>query len=90
MVTEGAGPDREDWFGSYVGRVGALLAETARVNVELAAQWRERSLGADEWSVDTVTADMIEAWEQLTPLAGEGIELWLELVQRAVRPQEPT
>ena len=28
-----------------------------------------------------MTADVIEAWEQLTPLsAGRGLELWLELV----------
>ena len=35
--------------------------------------------------MDTVTADAIEAWEELTPLTGEGLELWIELVQRSLR-----
>jgi hypothetical protein len=52
----------------------------------LAEQWGARSLRGGEWTVDTMTADAIEAWEHLTPLAGRGLELWLELVQRALRP----
>jgi hypothetical protein len=47
-----------------------------------------RSLRGSEWTVDTMTADVIEAWEQLTPLAGRGLELWLELVQRTIRPRD--
>lgn len=81
--------DGGDWFTAYAGRVTELLEETARVNARLADHWRERSLADDEWSVDTVTADLIEAWELLTPLAGQGIELWLEAVQRAIRPGGP-
>ena len=34
--------------------------------------------------MDTITADLIESWEELTPLLGEGIELWLELVQKTI------
>lgn len=81
--------DGGDWLTGYAGRVTELLEEAARVNARLAGHWRERSLADDEWSLDTVTADLIEAWEHLTPLAGQGIELWLEAVQRAVRPRGP-
>jgi hypothetical protein len=80
--------DQGDWFEGYTGRVRDLLEETARVNTRLAGQWSARSLADDEWSIDTVTADLIEAWEHLTPLAGQGIELWLELVQQATRRRD--
>lgn len=83
MGAEATGSGQGDWFDDYAARVGELWAETARVNGELAERWRARSLADDDWSVDTVTADLIEAWEHLTPLAGSGIELWLELVQQA-------
>ena len=37
-----------------------------------------------EWTVDSVTADLIEVSEVITPLVGEAVELWLELVQRSL------
>jgi hypothetical protein len=42
-----------------------------------------------DWTVDTVTADVVEAWEELTPLMGEGLELWLEFVQRSLQAGRP-
>ena len=43
----------------------------------------------DDWTVDTVTADIVEAWEELTPLMGEGLELWLEFLQQSLRAGRP-
>jgi hypothetical protein len=80
--------DDGEWFSGYVGRVTELLEDAGNVNAELIQQWGARSLEGDEWTVDTMTADMIEAWEHLTPLAGRGLELWLELLQRAIRPED--
>jgi hypothetical protein len=80
---------QDDWLAGYVERVTELLGDAGRVNAQLAGQWGERSLHGGEWTVDTMTADAIEAWEHLTPLAGRGVELWLELVQRVIRPGEP-
>jgi hypothetical protein len=77
--------DDGEWFSGYVGRVTELLEDAGNVNAELIQQWGARSLQGDEWTVDTMTADAIEAWEHVTPLAGRGLELWLELLQRAIR-----
>jgi hypothetical protein len=74
------------WFAGYADRAANLLEDAIRVNIQLVRQWGDRSLGDDEWTVDTITADVIEAWEHLTPLAGRGLDLWLELVQKAIRP----
>jgi hypothetical protein len=60
--------------------VTELLEDAGQVNAELIQRWGARSLKGDDWTVDTMTADAIEAWEHLTPLAGRGLELWLELV----------
>jgi hypothetical protein len=79
---------QDDWFSGYAGRVTELLEDAGRVNAELARHWGARALDdRDEWTIDTVTADVIEAWEHLTPLADRGLELWLELVQRGMRPE---
>jgi hypothetical protein len=40
------------------------------------------SLEDGEWSVDTVTADVIADWEEMTPLLGRWLDLWLEAVQQ--------
>jgi hypothetical protein len=73
------------WLSEYTARANELFERGSRVGATVAARWGERSLRDDDWTVDTVTADLIEAWEELTPVVGEGIELWLELVQRALR-----
>ena len=78
--------DESTWLAGYLGRVAGLVEDAGRVNARLAGEWGDRSLRAPDWTVDTVTADVIEAWEHLTPLADRGLELWLELVQRAMRP----
>jgi hypothetical protein len=80
--------DEGAWLSGYVGRVTELLEDAGRVNADLARHWGTRALDdADEWTIDTVTADVIEAWEHLTPLADRGLELWLELLQQGVRPK---
>lgn len=79
-----------DWWASYLGRVTALAEEAARANAEIAERWGARSLTDDDWTVDTVTADVLEAWEHLTPLAGRSLDLWLEMVQQAIRPRGPS
>ena len=81
--------EQGEWFASYVGRVTELVGEAGRINAQVADQWATRSLGGEEWTVDTITGDVIETWEHLTPLAERGLELWLELVQRAIRPGDP-
>src|SRR5262245_32354599 len=78
--------DEGEWFAGYVGRVAALTEEALRLNAHLAGQWGARSLQDSEWTVDTLTADLIEAWDHLTPLAEQGLELWLEFVQQTKRP----
>jgi hypothetical protein len=80
--------DDGEWFSGYVGRVTELLEDAGQVNADLIQQWGARSLQGDEWTVDTMTAEVIDAWEHLTPLAGRGLELWLELVQRTIRPRD--
>jgi len=84
MVESGQGQS-EDWWAAYVGRATALAEEAARVNAGIAQKWAARSLADDDWTIDTVTADVIEAWEHVTPLAGAGIDLWLEMVQQGLR-----
>jgi hypothetical protein len=76
----------DGWLPGYVDRVAALVEDAGRANLALARGWAQRSLDDDEWTVDTLTGDVIEAWERLTPLAGRGLELGLELLQRAIQP----
>jgi hypothetical protein len=82
--------DQGEWLAAYVGRVASLVEDAGRLNVRLAGEWAARSLEDSEWTVDTLTADLIEAWDQLTPLAERGLDLWLELVQQAIRPGQPS
>jgi hypothetical protein len=79
-----------EWFTDYIGRVTALVEDAGRLNARLVGQWGARSLEDDEWTVDTLTADVIDAWEQVTPLAERGLELWLELVQKTIRSGGPS
>jgi len=81
----GTTDDQGEWLADYLGRVAGLVGDAGRVNARLAGEWGARSLDGDDWTVDTLTADMIEAWDHLTPLAERGLELWLELVQQAIR-----
>jgi hypothetical protein len=71
-------------LSDYLVRTTEFWERGARTSAALAAKWGERSLQEGEWTVDTVTADLIEAWEELTPMVGEGLDLWLELVQQSL------
>jgi hypothetical protein len=89
MAATGGADGGREWIVNYVERVRDLLADTARANGDLAQAWGERSLADEEWTAVSMTADAIDAWEQVTPLAGQGIDLWLELVQRSMPPLAP-
>ena len=41
-------------------------------------RWARRSVADGDWTVDTVTADIIAYWEEMTPLMGRWLDLWLE------------
>ena len=90
LAAVGSTDDQGEWFNGYVGRLAQLVEEAGRANAELVRRWGARSLQDDEWTVDTLTADVIEAWENLTPLAERGLELWLELVQQTMRAGGPS
>jgi hypothetical protein len=90
LVSVDSTDDQGEWYADYVGRLAALVEDAGRVNAGLVKQWGARALEDSEWTVDTLTADLIEAWDHLTPLAERGLELWLELVQRTIRPGGPS
>jgi hypothetical protein len=77
-------PGRGDWTADYIARATDFWRRAGDASSSTARTWGERSLQDGEWTADTVTADIVETWEALTPLMGEGIELWLELVQRTM------
>jgi hypothetical protein len=90
LAPVGSTNDQGEWYAGYADRVNALVEDAGRVNARLLSQWGARSLQDTEWTVDTLTADLIEAWDHLTPLAERGLELWLELIQQAIRPGDHT
>jgi hypothetical protein len=77
----GSGP----WLASYSARLAQTAEDTMRVGAAAADRWARRSLEDGEWSVDTMTADVIADWEEMTPLLGRWLDLWLEAVQRGIR-----
>lgn len=87
--TRGSGGTNEAWLGDYAAQAVDYWQRVATSSSQVAARWGERSLRDGEWTVDTVTADLIETWEELTPLMGEGLELWLQLVQTTLRTGRP-
>jgi hypothetical protein len=80
--------DAARWIDDYTARASDLWDRGTRTSVELASRWGDRSLADSEWTVETVTTDVIEASEMLTPLIGEAVELWLEFVQRMLAQGE--
>lgn len=75
------------WLNDFSARAAEFAQESAETNARLAKKWSERSLDpSDDWTVDTVTADLIEVWEYWTPLMGEFLDLGLEAFQYAIRP----
>lgn len=80
---------RGDWLADYAARSVEFAQESAETTARIAKQWGERSLDRnDEWTTDSVTADLLEAWEYWTPLLGQGIDLGLEAAQRMMRPDQ--
>jgi hypothetical protein len=75
-------PGSPAWLAAYSARLAAAAEDTARVGTAAADRWARRSLEDGEWSVDTVTADVIADWEEMTPLLGRWLDLWLEAVQQ--------
>ena len=87
---EAVPPGSAAWLAAYSARLAKTAEDTARVGTAAADRWARRSLEDGEWSVDTVTADVIADWEEMTPLLGRWLDLWLEAVQQGIRPGEPT
>jgi hypothetical protein len=73
------------WLAAYAARFAKAAEDTMRVGTAAADRWAKRSLEDGEWSVDTVTADVISDWEEMTPLLGRWLDLWLEAVQQGLR-----
>ena len=75
------------WLADFAARAVEFAQESAETNARLAKKWGDRSLDpSDDWTVDTVTADLIEVWEYWTPLMGRFLDLGLEATQRMMRP----
>jgi hypothetical protein len=73
------------WLADYSARLVKATEDTIRVSATAADRWARRSLEDEEWSVDTITADVIADWEEMTPLMGRWLDLWLEVVQSGIR-----
>jgi hypothetical protein len=78
---EGAG----SWMSDYTARLVQTVEDSVRASTSAANRWASRSLEDHQWSIDTVTADAIADWEELTPLAGRWLDLWLEAAQQAMK-----
>jgi hypothetical protein len=81
---ESVPPGSAAWLAAYSARLAKTAEDTARVGTAAADRWARRSLEDGEWSVDTVTADVIADWEEMTPLLGRWLDLWLEAVQQGI------
>ena len=79
-----AASDSGTWFAGYSARFVKTAEDTARVGATVADRWARRSLADGEWTVDTVTADIIGDWEEMTPLMGRWLDLWLEALQQPI------
>jgi hypothetical protein len=77
--------DSAAWLAGYSARFAKITEDTARASVTMADRWARRSLADGEWTVDTVTADVIADWEEMTPLIGRWLDLWLEALQQPIR-----
>ena len=83
---EAPDPGAGAWLAGYSARFAKTAEDTMRVGTAAADRWARRSLEEEgEWSVDTVTADVIADWEEMTPLLGRWLDLWLEAMQQGIR-----
>jgi hypothetical protein len=73
------------WLAAYSARFAETAEDTMRVGTAAADRWARRSLDGGEWSIDAVTADVIADWEEMTPLLGRWLDLWLEAVQQGIK-----
>lgn len=76
--------DSGTWFADYSARFAKTAEDTVQAGAEAASRWARRSLADGEWTVDTVTADVIADWEEMTPLVGRWLDLWLEAFQQPI------
>jgi hypothetical protein len=81
-IDDGAVPNAEPWAAGYSARLAKTVQETLRVTAAAADRWARRSLEDSEWSVETIGADVIADSEEVTPLLGRWLDLWLEAVQQ--------
>ena len=82
-------PGAGAWLAAYSARFAKTAEDTMRVGTAAADRWAKRSLEEGEWSVDAVTADAIADWEEMTPLLGRWLDLWLEAMQQGIRAGPP-
>lgn len=77
--------DSATWLAGYTARFAKTAEDTARASVTMADRWTRKSLADGEWTIDTVTADVITDWEEITPLMGRWLDLWLEAFQMPIQ-----
>jgi hypothetical protein len=77
-----ADADLKAWLEDFSRRFAQTLDHCVRAGATSADRWARRSLQDPEWTPDAMTADAMTAWEELTPLLGRWIDLWLEAAQR--------
>jgi hypothetical protein len=89
-VANGAtSPDLDSWTAEYAARLAQTAQEMMQLGAAAADRWARRSLEDAEWSVESVTADVIADWEEATPLLGRWLDLCLEALQRGNRGARP-
>jgi hypothetical protein len=86
---DGSEANPSSWLDDYSRRLAQTLDDSVRAGLTSAKRWARRSLSDQEWSIDTVTADAIADWEELTPLLGRWLDLWLEAAQGPCREACP-
>lgn len=84
LVDAATASDSAAWIAEYSARFAKTAEDTARIGVAAADRWARRSLADGEWTIDTVTADVIADWEEMTPLMGRWLDLWLEALQQPI------
>jgi|SRR5690349_3712178 hypothetical protein len=91
VASDVTSPDLGSWMADYAARLAQTAQETMHVGAAAADRWARRSLEDAEWSVESVTADVIADWEEATPLLGRWLDLCLEALQQGnwgARPGE--
>jgi hypothetical protein len=87
--TVGDGARHDVWIDDVAARASSLWDRGSRAVADVVSNYADRAVEDGEWSLETVTADLIDASDRLTPLLGEGLDLWLEVVQHALAGARP-